>query len=95
MNTQTVINIALGLAVAFLLYANQGQGVIIADLESKLTINTLEDALREKEFKETSRTELEVCTDELTGMNNPYNKSDVPSPMNRRQAMISCMSLKK
>ena len=73
MNTQTIINIALGLAVAFLLWANQGQGLILADLSTKLALNTFDDALRESE-KGKDYSSLTEC--ELREMQKCPNGSD-------------------
>ena len=74
MNTQTIINIALGLAVVFLLYANQGQGVLIADLSSKLALNTFDDALRESEKGKEGYVSVKEC--QLKEMQKCPNGSD-------------------
>ena len=91
MNTQTIINIALGLAVAFLLYANHGQGLIIADLESKLALNTFDDSLREDKtsYKLCSLREMQKCPNGSDACNllalkyceeQTYPKSEIANP---------------
>ena len=74
MNTQTIINIALGLAVAFLLWANQGQGLILADLSTKLALNTFDDALRESEKGKEDYSSQQICS--LREMQKCPNGSD-------------------
>lgn len=85
MSTQTVINIALGLAVAFLFYANQGQGEILARVESETKANKLlaYEAL-EKEVK----SDVDKCVEYTVGKHNPISKG----VYSKQQAHLLCLS---
>lgn len=77
---QNLINFALLVVIAFLLWANQGQGVLIASLESQLNMMKANPP----------KTELEICADALNGTKHPSNGG----VLDYRQSIILCNASK-
>ena len=76
MSMQNIINVVFAIAIAFLLWANQGQGLILAEVETR--VNMMESF--------PPKTELEVCADAIEGTPNSASGGN----FDRRQAILLC-----